>query len=125
MILYYLHLLSHFKLMPCDPESPPDSSGSSTTIPESCSPSETSVSCSNSMNDDNSTNSTADLQEDTKRNNLIFSFAGGSIAVLGCLGIGFAAIKLYKAKFSRRRNFNYTLSEDNGNIVGDDTRVTC
>ena len=41
------------------------------------------------------------------------------------LGLVFGAIKLYRAKFSRRRNFNYTLSEDNANIVADDTRVPC
>ena len=58
-------------------------------------------------------------------NNLILSFAGGSIAVLVFLIAGFAGIKLYKAKYSRRRNFNYTLSEDNGNIVGDENRVNC
>ena len=58
-------------------------------------------------------------------NNLILSFAGGSIAVLVFLIAGFAGIKVYKAKFSRRRNFNYTLSEDNGNIVGDENRVNC
>ena len=58
-------------------------------------------------------------------NNLILSFAGGSIAVLVFLIVGFAGVKVYKAKFSRRRNFNYTLSEDNGNIVGDENRVNC
>ena len=111
--------------MPCDPDQPPDSSGPSPSTPESCSPSTNAIACSNSINHDNSTNSTANSQEDAQRNNLIFTFAGGSIALLGCLGVGFVAFKLYKAKFSRRRNFNYTLSEDNGNIVGDETRVTC
>ena len=47
------------------------------------------------------------------------------ISVLVLLIIGFAGVKVYKAKFSRRRNFNYTLSEDNGNIVGDENRVNC
>ena len=63
--------------------------------------------------------------EEATHNNLILSFAGGSIAVLVFLIIGFAGVKVYKAKFSRRRNFNYTLSEDNGNIVGDENRVNC
>ena len=67
------------------------------------------------------------IEEDGEgtHNNLILSFAGGSIAVLVFLIIGFAGVKVYKAKFSRRRNFNYTLSEDNGNIVGDENRVNC
>ena len=63
--------------------------------------------------------------EEAAHNSLILSFAGGSIAVLVFLIIGFAGVKVYKAKFSRRRNFNYTLSEDNGNIVGDENRVNC
>ena len=62
---------------------------------------------------------------DSTHNNIVMSFAGGSIAVLIFLIIGFAGVKVYKAKFSRRRNFNYTLSEDNGNIVGDENRVNC
>ena len=62
---------------------------------------------------------------DSTHNNIVLSFAGGSIAVLIFLIIGFAGVKVYKAKFSRRRNFNYTLSEDNGNIVGDENRVNC
>ena len=62
---------------------------------------------------------------DSAHNNIVLSFAGGSIAVLIFLIIGFASVKVYKAKFSRRRNFNYTLSEDNGNIVGDENRVNC
>ena len=62
---------------------------------------------------------------DSTHNNIVLRFAGGSIAVLIFLIIGFAGIKVYKAKFSRRRNFNYTLSEDNGNIVGDENRVNC
>ena len=66
-----------------------------------------------------------DENGDSTHNNVVLSFAGGSIAVLVLLIIGFAGVKVYKAKFSRRRNFNYTLSEDNGNIVGDENRVNC
>ena len=66
-----------------------------------------------------------DESGDSTHNNVVLSFAGGSIAVLVLLIIGFAGVKVYKAKFSRRRNFNYTLSEDNGNIVGDENRVNC
>ena len=54
-----------------------------------------------------------------------WGFTGGIIMIVISFGLVFGAIKLYRAKFSRRRNFNYTLSEDNANIVADDTRVPC
>ena len=81
--------------------------------------------CKKSSNDTKSDDCTIIEEEEVQSNNLIFSFAAGSIVVLGLLIAGFAGFRLYKAKFSRRRNFNYTLSEDNGNIVGDENRVTC
>jgi hypothetical protein len=106
-------------------EAPPPTETSS----DPCTPSNTlEVSCNKSTKDyENTTSSTANPPDPpAKHNNLIFSFAGGSIAVIGLLIVGFTGIKLYKAKFSRRRNFNYTLSaEDNGNIVGDENRVNC
>ena len=81
--------------------------------------------CQKLSNDTESDDCTILEEEEVQSNNLIFSFAAGSIVVLGLLIVGFAGFRLYKAKFSRRRNFNYTLSEDNGNIVGDENRVTC
>ena len=72
------------------------------------------------------TNSTGSPSNEKENNNVILSLAGGSIAVIVFLFVGLAGFKLYKAKFSRRRNFNYTLSaEDNGNIVGDENRINC
>ena len=113
--------------MTCDSQGLLNSNGLSTTITEPCNPATNDeISCNASINDDyTSTNATSGLQEGSKRNNFVFIFAAASIAILVCLGVGFATFKLYKAKFSRRRNFNYTLSEDNGNIVGDETRVVC
>ena len=73
----------------------------------------------------NENSTQVDETGDSTHNNIILSLAGGTIAVLIFLIIGFAGVKVYKAKFSRRRNFNYTLSEDNGNIVGDENRVNC
>lgn len=82
--------------------------------------------CNNIPTNEGLTNTTTSPPEGDENNNVILSLAGGSIAVIGVLLIGFAGIKMYKAKFSRRRNFNYTLSaEDNGNIVGDENRVNC
>jgi len=82
--------------------------------------------CNNTPTNESLENSTSPSPEGDENNNVIISLAGGSIAVIGVLLVGFAGIKLYKAKFSRRRNFNYTLSaEDNGNIVGDENRVNC
>ena len=109
--------------MHCSSEDPPPSP----TLIDPCNPSKD-ESCNNPLNEETDLkNSTATkaTEEDSKHNNLILSFAGASVAVIGFLIIGFAGIKLYKAKFSRRRNFNYTLSEDNGNIVGDENRVNC
>jgi hypothetical protein len=96
-------------------------------ISESCNPSLTgNISCNNTQKTESLTNSTTPSPEGDENNNVILSLAGGSIAVIVVLLVGFAGIKLYKAKFSRRRNFNYTLSaEDNGNIVGDENRVNC
>lgn len=62
---------------------------------------------------------------DSTHNNIILSFAGGSIAVLTFLINRLSGVKVYKAKFLRRSNFYYRLSEDNGNIFGDDNRVNC
>merc|ERR1712126_420373 len=78
----------------------------------------------NWRSEDLTLNSTTAYQTgDSMHNNITLSFAGGSIAILIFLIIGFAGVKVYKAKFSRRRNFNYTLSKDNGSFVGDESRV--
>ena len=80
----------------------------------------------NRRSEDLTLNATSvDETGDSTHNNIILSFAGGSIAVLIFLIIGFAAVKVYRAKFSCRRNFNYKLSEDNGSIVGDENHVNC
>ena len=100
---------------------------STETSSESCNPSVMGDEpCNNTPTNESLENSTSPSPEGDENNNVIISLAGGSIAVIGVLLVGFAGIKLYKAKFSRRRNFNYTLSaEDNGNIVGDENRVNC
>ena len=56
--------------------------------------------CQKLSNDTESDDCTILEEDGVQSNNLIFSFAAGSIVVLGLLIAGFAGFRLYKAKFS-------------------------